>query len=163
MADSYSVLFLSNCNSGRSIMAEAILNHKGKGRFTAYSAGSNASDAVRPEALAQLGSAGIPADGLRCKFWDEFTAPDAPVMNFIITLCDTTANELCPVWPGHPTTAHWSVPDPTAVEGPTKEISRAFTEAFSILDSRINLLLALHPAEIEAMALEQEQQQMRAA
>jgi arsenate reductase len=157
MADThYNVLFLCTGNSARSIMAEAVLNHKAKGRFTAYSAGSHPSGAVRPEALKQLELAGIETGGLRSKSWDEFAAPDAPPMNFIFTVCDNAANEVCPIWPGHPMTAHWGVPDPAAVKGPPEVVERAFRDAFSILDRRINLFLSLPLSTLEHLAVQKE-------
>lgn len=136
-------------------MSEGILNHLGKGRFRAYSAGSHPSGKVRPEALRQLESAGISTEGFRSKSWDEFAGPDAPQMDFIFTVCDNAAHEVCPVWPGHPATAHWGVEDPAAVEGTPEAIARAFREAFVILERRIRLLLALPVAELERMDLEQ--------
>jgi arsenate reductase (thioredoxin) len=154
--DPYNVLFLCTGNSARSIMAEAILNHKAKGRFTAYSAGSHPSGKVRPEALKQLELAGISTDGLRSKSWDEFAAPDAPPVHFIFTVCDNAANEVCPIWPGHPMTAHWGIPDPAAVQGTPEEIARAFRDAFSILDRRIGLFLALPLATLETLAIQKE-------
>ena len=116
----YNVLFLCAGNSARSILAEAILNHKGRPNFTAYSAGSHPSGAVRPEALRQLDAAHLPTQGLRSKSWDEFARPKAPHLDFVFTVCDNAANEVCPVWPGQPMTAHWGIPDPAAVQG-TKE------------------------------------------
>lgn len=154
-ADSvYNVLFLCTGNSARSILAEAILNHKAKGAFTAYSAGSHPSGAVRPEALAQLESAGISIAGLRSKSWDEFT--DGPPMNFVFTVCDNAAHEVCPLWPGQPMTAHWGIPDPAAVKGTPEEIARAFQNAFSILDRRISLFLALPLATLQQLAIQRE-------
>ena len=136
-------------------MAEGILNHLAKGLFRAYSAGSKPSGKVRREALAQLASAGISPEGFRSKSWDEFAGPDAPQMDFIFTVCDNAAHEVCPVWPGHPATAHWGVEDPAAVEGTSEEIALAFEKAFVILENRIRLLLALPVAELERMELEQ--------
>ena len=152
----YNVLFLCTGNSARSILAEGILNHKGKGRFKAYSAGSHPSGKVRFEALAQLELAGIPTAGLRSKSWDEFAAPGSPAMDFVFTVCDNAANEVCPFWPGQPMTAHWGVADPAAVAGTPEEIARAFREAFSSLDRRIGLLLALPLATLEKMAIQRE-------
>jgi arsenate reductase (thioredoxin) len=154
MKSRYNVLFLCTGNSARSIMAEAILNHKGKAHFAAYSAGSHPSGRVRPEALRQIESAGLSTDGLRSKSWDEFAAPDAPPMHFVFTVCDNAANEACPLWPGHPMTAHWGVPDPAAVQGTPEEIERAFRDAFSILDRRISLFLALPMSALDSMAIQ---------
>jgi arsenate reductase len=137
-------------------MAEAILSRKGTPDFTAFSAGSHPSGTVRPEALRQIELAGIPTEGLRSKSWDEFAVPDAPQMHFIFTVCDNAANEVCPIWPGHPMTAYWSVPDPAAVRGAPEEIDRAFRDAFSILDRRISLFLALPIAILEKLAIQQE-------
>ncbi len=152
----YNVLFLCTGNSARSIMAEAIFNHKAKNRFTAYSAGSHPSGKVRPEALKQLQLSGISTEGLRSKSWDEFAAPGAPPIHFIFTVCDNAANEVCPIWPGHPMTAHWGVSDPAAVQGAPEEIARAFHDAFSILDRRIGLFLALPLPTLERLAMQQE-------
>jgi arsenate reductase len=156
-ADShYNVLFLCTGNSARSIMAEAILNFKGKSRFTAYSAGSHPSGQVRPEALKRLESARIPLEGLHSKSWDEFSKPDAPKMDFVFTVCDNAAKEVCPIWPGQPMTAHWGVPDPAAVHGSPQEVERAYREAFSILERRIGLFLSLPLASIDKLALKNE-------
>jgi len=137
-------------------MAEAILNHKGKPAFTAYSAGSHASGTVRPEALKQLEMARISTTGLRSKNWDEFARPGAPEMHFVFTVCDHAAKETCPLWPGQPMTAHWGVPDPAAVHGDAAEIERGFREAFFILDRRISLFLALPLAALDRLALKKE-------
>jgi arsenate reductase len=152
----YNVLFLCTGNSARSIMAEAILNHKSKGAFTAYSAGSHPSWAVRPEALKQIELSGIPAAGYRSKSWDEFAGADAPKMNFVFTVCDNAAKEVCPFWPGQPMTAHWGVPDPAAVKGTPEEIARAFRDAFSILDRRISLFLSLPLSTLDSFAIQSE-------
>jgi arsenate reductase len=152
----YNVLFLCTGNSARSIMAEAILNRKGKGQFAAYSAGSHPSGSPRPEALDQLASAGISIAGLRSKSWDEFAAPNAPAMNFVFTVCDNAANEACPNWPGQPLTAHWGIPDPAAVHGTPEEIARAFRDAFVILDRRIGLFLSLPLATLGQLAIQNE-------
>jgi len=152
----YNVLFLCTGNSARSILAEAILNHKSSGMFTAYSAGSHPSGTVRPEALKQLELAGLPTAGLRSKSWDEFAGADAPAMNFVFTVCDNAANEVCPFWPGQPMTAHWGIPDPAAVKGTPEEIERAFRDAYSILDRRINLLLSLPLSALEHLAMKRE-------
>jgi arsenate reductase len=137
-------------------MAEGILNHKTNGRFTAYSAGSHPSGKVRPESLKQLELAGISIGGLRSKSWDEFAAPGAPPMHFIFTVCDNAANEVCPIWPGHPMSAHWGIPDPAAVTGTPDVVDRAFRDAFSILDRRISLFLALPFATLQKLAIQQE-------
>jgi len=156
MEGHYNVLFLCTGNSARSIMAEAILNHKGKPVFTAYSAGSHPSGTVHPEALKQLEIAGLSTAGLRSKSWDEFSRPGAPEMQFVFTVCDNAARETCPVWPGHPMTAHWGVPDPAAVHGDSVEIERAFRQAFFTLDWRISLFLALPLASLDRLALKKE-------
>ena len=152
----YNVLFLCTGNSARSILAEGILSKKGKGVFTAYSAGSHPSGVVRPEALKQLELAHIPTDGLRSKSWDEFSGPDAPPMSFVFTVCDNAANEVCPYWPGQPMTAHWGIPDPAAVKGTEEEIERAFRDAFAILDRRVGLFLALPLATLDSLAIKKE-------
>jgi arsenate reductase len=156
MPSHYNVLFLCTGNSARSIMAEAILNHRGKGRFTAYSAGSHPSGQPRPEALRQIESAGISASGLRSKSWDEFAVPDAPTVDFVFTVCDNAANEPCPYWPGQPMTAHWGIPDPAAVKGTPEEIARAFRDAFVILDRRIGLFLSLPLGTLDQLAIKRE-------
>src|SRR4051794_208722 len=135
----YNVLFLCTGNSARSILAEAILNHRANGAFTAYSAGSQPSGKVRPEALHQLQNAGVPTTGLRSKSWDEFATPAAPQMNFVFTVCNNAAHEVCPIWPGHPMTAHWGIEDPAAVQGTPEQIERAFCDAFNVPDRRIRL------------------------
>lgn len=149
----HNVLFLCTGNSARSIMAEAILNYKGKGRFTAYSAGSHPTGAVRPEGLKQIALAGIATDGLRSKSWDEFAQPGAPELSFIFTVCDNAANEACPYWPGHPMTAHWGMPDPAVVTGTIEEIERAFHNAYLTLERRVDLFLSLPPATLEDMSV----------
>ena len=156
MQDHYNVLFLCTGNSARSIMAEAILNHKGKPVFIGYSAGSHPSGTVHPEAPKQLAMAGISTTGLRSKSWYEFSRPGAPEMHFVFTVCDNAARETCPVWPGQPMTAHWGVPDPAAVQGEPAEIERAFRDAFFILERRISLFLALPLASIDRLALKKE-------
>ena len=156
MAGHYDVLFLCTGNSARSIMAEAILNKKGRPNFTAYSAGSHPSGVVRPEALAELERAHLATEGLRSKSWDEFARPKAPRLDFVFTVCDNAAKEVCPVWPGQPMTAHWGVPDPAAVNGTPEEIKRAFRDAFVTLERRIGLFLCLPLATISKMALQQE-------
>ena len=152
----YNVLFLCTGNSARSIMAEAILNFKGKHRFTAYSAGSHPSGTVRPEAIMRLEAGRMPTQGLRSKSWDEFAKPGAPKLDFVFTVCDSAAKEVCPIWPGQPMTAHWGVPDPAAVKGSPQEMERAFREAFTILDRRISLFLSLPLTSIDNLALKKE-------
>jgi arsenate reductase len=139
----YTVLFLCTGNSARSILAEVMLNHLGGGRFTAYSAGSHPKGTVHPLALATLQSRGFPIDGLRSKSWEEFTRPGAPPLDFIFTLCDDAATEPCPVWPGHPVTAHWGLSDPAAVEGDDATRRRAFGETFRRLHERLAPLTQL--------------------
>jgi len=156
MPNHYNVLFLCTGNSARSIMAEALLNHKGKGRFTAFSAGSHPTGLPRPGALQQIESAGIATGGLRSKSWDEFAAPGASSMDFVFTVCDNAANEACPYWPGQPMTAHWGIPDPAAVKGTPDEIARAFHDAFVILDRRISLFLSLPLNTLEHLAVQRE-------
>ena len=156
----HNVLFLCTGNSARSILAEAILNHKANGEFAAYSAGSHPSGTVRPEALAQLAAAGLPTAGLRSKSWDEFAAPNAPRMDFVFTVCDNAANVPCPFWPGQPMTAHWGVADPAAVTGTPEEIARAYRDAFTILDRRISLFLALPIATLQQLSLQRELNQI---
>jgi arsenate reductase (thioredoxin) len=152
----YNVLFLCTGNSARSIMAEAILNRKGRPNFIAYSAGSHPSGSVRPEALKQIGNARMPTEGYRSKDWDEFAEPGAPQMDFVFTVCDNAAKEVCPVWPGQPMTAHWGVPDPAVVKGSPEEIERAFREAFMILDRRISLFLCLPISTLDQLAIKKE-------
>jgi len=152
----YNVLFLCTGNSARSIMAEAILKHRGEGRLTAYSAGSHPSGTVRPEAVKQIQSAGLPTAGLRSKSWDEFALPGAPRLDFVFTVCDNAANEACPYWPGQPMTAHWGVPDPAAVQGTPEEIARAFRDTFAALDRRIALFLALPLQTLDPVSLRAE-------
>jgi arsenate reductase (thioredoxin) len=156
MEGRYKVLFLCTGNSARSIMAEAIMNYKGRGSFTAYSAGSQPSGAVRPEAIAQLENARLPTGGLRSKSWDEFARPDAPKLDFVFTVCDNAAKETCPYWPGQPQTAHWGVPDPAAIQGTEEQIRRAYREAFMTLDRRISLFLCLPLASIDRLAIKKE-------
>ncbi|MGD0823320.1 MAG: arsenate reductase ArsC [Terriglobales bacterium] len=156
MPGHYNVLFLCTGNSARSIMAEAIMNFKGRPNFTAYSAGSHPSGTVRPEAIAQLQNARLPTDGLRSKSWDEFAKPDAPKLDFVFTVCDDAAKEVCPIWPGHPMTAHWGLADPTAVRGTAEEIKRAYHDAFVTLERRIGLFLCLPFATIEKLAIKKE-------
>jgi arsenate reductase len=156
MKGRYNVLFLCTGNSARSIMAEAILNQKGRPNFTAYSAGSHPTGTVRPEALKQIELARMPTDGLRSKSWDELAQPGAPELNFVFTVCDRAAQEVCPFWPGQPMTAHWGVPDPAAVQGAAENIARAFREAFIALDRRISLFLCLPLSSLDKIALQRE-------
>ncbi|HEY3705322.1 MAG TPA: arsenate reductase ArsC [Terracidiphilus sp.] len=156
MADPYNVLFLCTGNSARSIMAEAILNHRGNGKFTAHSAGSHPSGQPRPEAIRQIESAGMSAAGLRSKSWNEFSAPNAPRLDFIFTVCDNAAKETCPYWAGQPMTAHWGIADPAAVKGTPEQIARAFRDAFTVLDRRIGLFLSLPLGTLDTMAIKRE-------
>lgn len=156
MQGRYNVLFLCTGNSARSIMAEAIMNHKGRPNFTAYSAGSHATGKIRPEAITQLEQARLPTEMLRSKNWDEFAKPGAPQLDFVFTVCDNAAKEVCPVWPGQPMTAHWGVPDPAAVAGTPEQIERAFREAFMILERRISLFLCLPLASLDKLAIQKE-------
>lgn len=156
MQSHYNVLFLCTGNSARSIMAEGIMNLKGRPQFTAHSAGSHPTGTVRPEALRQLQVAHIPATGFRSKSWDEFSKPNAPQLDFVFTVCDNAANEVCPVWPGQPMTAHWGVPDPAAVKGTEEEIQKAFRDAFFLLDRRISLFLCLPHTSIDKLSLKKE-------
>ena len=154
MKEHYNVLFLCTGNSARSIMAEAILNFKGKPRFTAYSAGSHPSGVVRPEALARLEAARVPTDNLRSKSWDEFAAPGAPKLDFVFTVCDNAAGETCPVWPGQPMTAHWGVPDPAEAKGSPAEIALAFKDAYRMLHQRIGVFTALPIRSLDRLSLQ---------
>ena len=137
-------------------MAEAILNHRGKPAFKAFSAGSNPSGAVRPEALEQLEVAHLPVEGLRSKGWDEFAEADSPKLDFVITVCDKASKEVCPVWPGQPMTAHWGVSDPAAASGSVEQVRRAYRDAFLILERRISLFLCLPLESLERLAIERE-------
>ena len=149
----HTVLFLCTGNSARSIMAESLLNHLGQGRFRAYSAGSFPKGEVHPLALEILRRNSLPTTGLRSKSWDEFAAPDAPRLDFVITVCDDAAGEVCPTWPGQPVTAHWGIADPAAVRGSRAEQQQAFEHAARELSSRIHLLLELPIAALEHEAL----------
>lgn len=152
----YNVLFLCSGNSARSIMAEAIMNHKGRPNFTAYSARSHPAGRVRPEAIAELQSAHLPTDRLRSKSWDEFAKSNAPKLDFVITVCDNASKEVCPFWPGQPLTAHWGVPAPAVVRGTAEEIKRAYRDAFMTLERRIGLFLCLPLATIDKLAVKKE-------
>ena len=147
------VLFLCTGNSARSILAEAILNQKGRPNFTAYSAGSRPAGRVNPYAVKQLELANLPISDLRSKSWDEFAKPGAPKMDFVFTVCDNAANEVCPVWPGQPVTAHWGVPDPAVAVGSTEQIERAFRDAFVTLDRRIGLFLSLPLSSLDTLSV----------
>ena len=155
MADRvYNVLFLCTGNSARSILAEAILSRRGKGRFNAFSAGSHPKGAVHPLALALLERIGLPTEDLRSKAWDEFAQPGAPNLDFIFTVCDNAAGEVCPIWPGQPMTAHWGQPDPAAVEGSDLDKTNAFREAFRMLERRIDMFTSLPIASLDQLSLE---------
>ena len=147
------VLFLCTGNSARSILAEALLNHLGGQRFRAYSAGSRPTGTVNPHALATLRDLGVAAPEARSKNWDEFAAPGVPPMDLIITVCDNAAGEVCPIWPGRPTTAHWGVPDPAAMTGSEAQVRQAFRDAAVTLQRRIDLLLALPVSTLEAASI----------
>ncbi len=154
MSKPYNILFLCTGNSARSILAEAITNQLGRERFRGYSAGSQPAGRINPGALELLTSIGFPTEGLRSKSWDEFTGQDAVEMDFIITLCDRAAGEPCPTWPGHPITAHWSVPDPANVSGTPEHVHKAFQLALQVLQSRIGLLQALRLEALDHLATE---------
>jgi arsenate reductase len=156
MSRHYNVLFLCTGNSARSIMAEAILNQKGRPAFTAYSAGSHPAGRVHPNALKQLEAAHLPAGSLRSKSWEVFEGPGAPQLDFVFTVCDNAAKEVCPVWPGQPMTAHWGIPDPAAVKTSSEAKEKAFREAFFLLDRRISLFLSLPLSTLDALALKKE-------
>jgi arsenate reductase len=154
MQKHYNVLFLCTGNSARSIMAEAIMNHKGREHFTAYSAGSHAAGSIRPEAIKLLQEAHLPTENLRSKNWDEFAKPGAPHMDFVFTVCDSAAKEVCPIWPGQPMTAHWGIHDPAVAVGTPQHVERAFRDAFMILERRISLLLSLPFASLDKLAIQ---------
>lgn len=149
VSKTYTVLFLCTGNSARSILAETLLNHRGAGRFVAYSAGSQPAGAVNPGAIAQLAQVGFPTEGLRSKSWDEFAGEDAPQFDFIITVCDSAAGESCPFWPGRPLTAHWGIPDPAVHEVGSDAAREAFHRAFLELEQRIDLLVALPDEKLD--------------
>jgi len=153
MTDYYNVLFLCTGNSARSILAEAILNNNGSGRFHAYSAGSLPKGEVHPAALSLLGEVGYSTEGYRSKSWDEFAVEGAPALDFVFTVCDNAAGEICPIWPGQPMTAHWGIEDPAAVEGDEEARRRAFRNAFYALQRRIRLFLALPFESIDELSL----------
>ena len=154
MADRvYNVLFLCTGNSARSILAEAILNRRGKGRFKAFSAGSYPKGAVHPMALALMERKGLPTEGLRSKAWDEFAQQGAPKLDFVFTVCDNAAGEVCPIWPGQPMTAHWGQPDPAAVEGTDLDKTNSFREAFRMLERRIDMFTSLPITSLDQLSL----------
>jgi arsenate reductase (thioredoxin) len=150
---SYSVLFLCTGNSARSIMAEAIMNKKGFPTFTVYSAGSHPKGVVHPAALRQIEIAKLPTTGMRSKDWSEFAKPGAPKLDFVFTVCDNSAKEVCPIWPGQPMTAHWGVPDPAVVEGTPEQVERAFRDAYIMLERRISLFLSLPLSSLDKLAI----------
>ncbi len=152
----YNVLFVCTGNSARSIMAEGLLNSMGRGRFVAYSAGSHPTGAVNPFALQTLQTLRIPTDGFRSKNWEEFAKPGAPALDFVFTVCDNAAGEMCPVWPGQPMTAHWGVPDPAAFEGTDEEKARVFMSTAVTLKRRIELMLSLPIKSLDSTAIQRE-------
>jgi len=156
MKANYNVLFLCTGNSARSIMAEAILHHRGRPNFAAFSAGSHPAGSVNPAALRQLELAKLSTTDLRSKSWDEFAQPGAPNIDFVFTVCDNAANEVCPLWPGQPLTAHWGIPDPAAIKGSTEQVDRAFRDAFVALDRRIGLFLSLPLSSLDQLAIKKE-------
>ncbi|HEX4097390.1 MAG TPA: arsenate reductase ArsC [Caulobacteraceae bacterium] len=154
MADApYNVLFLCTGNSARSIIAESLLNRLGAGRFRAYSAGSMPAGEVNPHALALLTQMHYPTDGMRSKSWDEFAGPDAPRLDFVFTVCDDAAGEVCPIWPGQPMTAHWGLPDPAAATGSEAEIALAFADTYRMLSQRITIFVSLPLGKLDRMSL----------
>jgi arsenate reductase (thioredoxin) len=155
MKNSYNVLFLCTGNSARSILAEALINHWGRGRFRGMSAGSYPKGSVHPLAIRLLKHLKFPTEGLRSKSWDEFAVPGAPVMDFVFTVCDNAAREVCPVWPGQPMTGHWGVPDPAAVEGTELEKMNAFRGAFRLLENRIRIFINLPLESIERIKIKE--------
>jgi len=156
MPDQYNVLFLCTGNSARSVLAEAILNRIGDGKFKAYSAGSQPKGRVHPQTLQLLEGLGYEVTGFRSKSWSEFAEPGAPAFDFIFTVCDDAAAETCPVWPGHPMTAHWGVPDPAAAEGTAAEVAVAFRDAYRMLERRIQIFAALPLHSLDQLALRNE-------
>jgi len=152
----YNVLFLCTGNSARSILAEAILNQIGKGRFRAYSAGSHPAGKVNPYVLEMLAAQNLPVAELRSKSWDEFAAPGAPALDFVFTVCDNAAGEVCPVWPGQPVSAHWGIEDPAAVQGDDAARRHAVHTALQLLNRRISVFINLPFAKLDKMALKQE-------
>ena len=151
----YNVLFLCTGNSARSVMAECILEREGQGRFKAFSAGSHPTGKVNPFALELLQSLGHPVEGLRSKSWDEFAADDAPPMDFVFTVCDNAAGEVCPIWPGHPMTTHWPFPDPAALEGSEAEKRALFAEVYGQISNRISIFVNLPIESLDNLALKE--------
>jgi len=158
--DVYNVLFLCTGNSARSIMAEALLNAWGRGRYRAFSAGSHPKGAVHPYTLDLLRQLKLPTDGLRSKSWNEFAQPDSAGLDFVFTVCDQAAGEVCPIWPGQPITAHWSFPDPAAFDGPEAERRAVFAEMFRQIENRIKIFCALRVEKLGRLALQQELRRM---
>lgn len=156
----FNVLFLCTGNSARSILAEAILNRDGQGRFRAFSAGSNPAGTVNPFAINLLRKLNFATDGLRSKNWEEFAGPDAPGMDFVFTVCDNAASEVCPIWPGQPMSAHWGVPDPAAEEGSDAQKAAAFTEAFRLLNNRIQIFINLPLVSLDHLSLQKQLDQI---
>ncbi|NUZ08896.1 arsenate reductase ArsC [Piscinibacter koreensis] len=156
----YNVLFICTANSARSILAEGLMNHFGRGAFKGYSAGSHPSGIVNPLALEQLRILKLPTEGYRSKGWEEFAAPDAPPLDFVFTVCDNAAGQICPVWPGQPMTAHWGVPDPAAVQGSDEQKQAAFKEATLLLTRRIQLMLSLPLEKLDSLSLQHELRQI---
>lgn len=152
----FNVLFLCTGNSARSVLAESVLNHFGKGRFRAFSAGSHPAGQVNPFVLELLERQGMPMDGLRSKNWDEFAAPDAPALDFVFTVCDKAAGEACPVWPGQPVTAHWGIEDPAAVEGSDDKKRAAVSTAYRLLSLRISLFTSLPIQKLDGLSLQKQ-------
>ena len=156
MPSTYNVLFICTGNSGRSILAEGLMNHLGRSRFKAWSAGSHPSGTVNPLALQTLEKLRLPTEGYRSKGWEEFARPDSPHMDFVFTVCDQAAGEVCPVWPGQPMTAHWGLPDPAAYEGSQDRKAQEFLNTAVTLKRRIELMLALPMQRLDAIALQRE-------
>jgi len=150
----YNILVLCTCNSARSIMGEALFNTLGAGRFKAYSAGSHPTGRVNPFAIEQVRALGYPLEDLRSKSWDEFARPDSPQMDFVVTVCDQAAGEVCPLWPGQPVTAHWGFADPTAVKGTDEEKRAVFAQTLRQIRNRVQLFISLPLETLDRMAIE---------